>query len=139
MIITRTKCRTENPLVLSLGLNLSFIVVGSFAAGLIELWGPPSDQVENHSFLLGQWIAIGTNEWFAMGVLATAVIIGSVGAAIAYQVGPSSIVAAFDFSYLAFAAVWGFLFFAEAPGVITIAGMLLIVAAGVLAVRRSDS
>ena len=55
MIITRTKCRTENPLVLSLGLNLSFIAVGSFAAGLIELWGPPSDQAENQRVYCHRW------------------------------------------------------------------------------------
>ena len=136
MIITRTKCKTENPLVLSLGLNLSFIVVGSAAALLIGLWGPSSAQTEIHPFLLDQWISMGTNEWFAMGVLATAVIIRSVGAAIAYQVGPSSIVATVDFSYLAFAAVWGFLFFAEVPNAITVAGMILIVGAGMLAIKR---
>ena len=136
MIITRTKCKNENPLVLSLGLNVSFIVVGTVATFLIELWGPSSVQTEIYPFLLGHWISMGTNEWFAMGVLATAVIIGSVGAAIAYQVGPSSIVATVDFSYLAFAAVWGFLFFAEVPNAITVAGMILIVGAGMLAIKR---
>jgi drug/metabolite transporter (DMT)-like permease len=79
---------------------------------------------------------MGPNEWLAMGLLATAVIIGSVGAAIAYQVGPSSIVATFDFSYLAFAAVWGFLFFAEVPDAITVVGIIMIAGAGILAVRR---
>jgi len=45
-------------------------------------------------------------------------------------------VATYDFSYLAFAAVWGFLFFSEVPDLITGGGMALIVAAGLLAVRR---
>ena len=136
MIITRTKCKDENPLVLSLGLNVSFIVVGAVATFLIGLWGPSSAQIEIYPFLLGHWISMGTNEWFTMGVLATAIIIGSVGAAIAYQAGPSSIVATFDFSYLAFASVWGLLFFAEVPDAITITGIVLIAAAGMLAVRR---
>ncbi len=136
MIITRTKCKSENPLVLSFGLNVSFIGVGAVATFLIELWGPSSAQSEIYPFLLGHWISMGTNEWFAMCLLATAIIIGSVGAAIAYQAGPSSIVATFDFSYLAFAAVWGLLFFAEVPDGITVAGMILIVGAGMLAVRR---
>lgn len=135
MIITRTKCKSESPLVLSLGLNISFIGVGALATLLIGLWGPPNAETASNPFLLGQWISMGRNEWLAMGVLATAVIIGSVGAAIAYQAGPSSIVATFDFSYVAFAAVWGFLFFAEVPDAITVSGMVLIVGAGMLAVR----
>ena len=100
MIITRTKCKSENPLVLSFGLNVSFIGVGAVATFLIELWGPSNAQTGIYPFLLGHWISMGMNEWFAMCLLATAVIIGSVGAAIAYQAGPSSIVATFDFILL---------------------------------------
>jgi drug/metabolite transporter (DMT)-like permease len=71
-----------------------------------------------------------------MGLLATATIIGSIGAAIAYQSGPSSVVSTYDFAYLAFAALWGFVFFAEVPDVISATGIVLIAAAGILAVRR---
>ena len=136
MIITRTKCKNESPLVLSFGLNVSFIGVGALAIFLIWLWGPSNAETGAYPFLLGRWISMGTQEWLAGGLLATAVIIGSVFAAIAYQSGPSSIVSTFDFAYLAFAALWGFLFFAEVPDAITVTGMVLIVAAGILAVRR---
>jgi drug/metabolite transporter (DMT)-like permease len=68
--------------------------------------------------------------------LAAVSLIASVGVAIAYQVGPPAIIAAFDFAYVGFAALWGIVIFAEVPGITTIAGMLLIVAAGILAVRR---
>jgi drug/metabolite transporter (DMT)-like permease len=69
-------------------------------------------------------------------MLAVATLIGSIGAAVAYQSGPPAIVAAFDFAYVGFATVWGVLFFAEVLDPITIVGMLLIVASGILAVRR---
>ena len=136
MIITRTKCKNESPLVLSFGLNVSFIGVGALAIFLIWLWGPSNAETEAYPFLLGRWISMGTQEWLAGGLLATAVIIGSVFAAIAYQSGPSSIVSTFDFAYLAFAALWGFLFFAEVPDAITVVGIILIATAGILAVRR---
>ncbi len=136
MIITRTKCKNESPLILSFGLNVSFISVGVFATFFIWLWGPSSAEVETYRFLLGRWIAMGTQEWLAINLLATAVIIGSVFGAIAYQSGPSSVVSTFDFAYLAFAVLWGLLFFAEVPDAITAAGILLIAAAGILAVRR---
>ena len=136
MIITRTKCRGEAPLVLSLGLNVSLVSVGAAATLLIALWGPSDAETKIYPFLLGSWLSMGTNEWLTMSLLAAAVIIGSVGAAIAYQVGPSSIVATFDFSYLAFAVVWAFLLFSEVPDTIMICGIALIVVAGLLAIRR---
>lgn len=136
MIITRTKCRAENPLVLSLALNLAFIGLGACATLLLSLWPPSGAVVESNPFLVGHWIAIGRSETLAIVLLAAAVIVGSVGAAIAYQAGPSSIVATFDFAYLAFAVGWGLLFFTEVPDAITLAGMGLIVIAGLLAVRR---
>ena len=136
MIITRTKCRNESPLILSLALNLSLILVGIVASLLLWLWGSPDTDPANHHFLTGGWIALGLREWFAMGLLATAAIIGSVGAAVAYQAGPSATVSTFDFFYLAFAALWGFLFFAEVPDGIGVVGIMLIAAGGIIAVRR---
>ena len=57
-------------------------------------------------------------------------------AAIAYQSGPASLVATFDFAYLAFATLWGILIFADLPDALTVAGIVLVAAAGILAVRR---
>lgn len=136
MILTRTKCRDESPLVLSLCLNASFVVVGLAATVLTMLIDTPGDAEPGTSFLLGQWTAMGRAEWLSMCLLATAVIIGSVGAAIAYQAGPPAIVATFDFTYVAFAAAWGLLFFGEVPGTIKLAGMAMVVAAGILAIRQ---
>ncbi len=136
MILTRTKCREENPLVLSLSLNLALIGLGAFATLILALWEPSGLAVERAPFLVGHWTAMGPAEMLGLALLATAVIIGSVGAAIAYQSGPASMVATFDFAYLAFAALWGFLIFAEVPDGPTLAGMAMIAAAGLMAVRR---
>ena len=136
MILTRTKCRDEHPLVLSLALNLTFVAVGAAATLLTALWGPTTAGGETQGFLHGPWAAMGTREWLVMGLLATAILVGSVCAAVAYQAGPPAIVATFDFSYLAFAALWGLLFFGEVPDGVTVAGMVLIAVAGILAVRR---
>lgn len=137
MILTRTKCRDENPLILSLTLNISFIVVGLVVSLLVlPLIGTDPDASPSGSFLNAPWTPMGSNEWAAMTLLALAILVGSVGAAIAYQAGPSSIVATFDFAYVGFACVWGLLFFGEVPDTIALLGMLMIVGAGVLTVRR---
>ena len=132
MILTRSKCRNEHPFVLSLGLNVSFVAVGLLATALIAL----APSTAGSPFLTGAWSAMGATQWLAMALLGGAVIIGSVGAAIAYQVGPPATVAAFDFAYVGFAALWGILFFDEVPDAVTLGGMALIVVAGLLAVRR---
>jgi len=133
MILTRTHCREENPAILSLALNIASVVTGGVATAVITLGG----WADAESFLLAPWTAMNGEAWFAMAVLATAVIIGSVGAAIAYQVGRSSVVATYDFAYVGFAVLWGFVFFAEVPDLVTVAGIVLIVAAGILATRRA--
>lgn len=136
MIMTRTKCREEHPLILSLSLNLCLILAGSVASLFLWLWGSPDVGSAGNQFLLGGWISLGPREWLAMGILAAAALIGSVGAAIAYQTGPSATVSTFDFFYLAFAALWGFLFFSEVPDEVGAAGIVLIAVAGLIAVRR---
>lgn len=55
---------------------------------------------------------------------------------IAYQLGPPSVLGTVDFAYVGFAALWGFILFAEVPDKVTLMGMILIVSAGVPAVKR---
>ena len=136
MLLTRTKCRNEDPLVLAFWLNVSFIGVGIMATPLLTLWSPSEAEIGRYPFLLDGWVSMGANEWLAMAVLATAIIIASAGTAIAYQLGPLPVVATFDFAYLAFAVIWGMVFFAETPDAVTVFGMILLTVAGVLAIRQ---
>ena len=82
---------------------------------------------------------MGAAEWRTMGILAAAILTGSICAAIAYQNGPASTISVFDFCYVGFAAVWGYLLFDEIPALPVSIGILLIVAAGVIASRRPVS
>ena len=132
MIITRTKCRSESPLLLSLALNIAFVMVGGFAAAVIATF--PNEM--RQGFLLAPWSAMGPSQLFSMALLAIAILIGSIGAAIAYQNGPSSVIGIFDFAYVGFAVLWSVLFFAEMPDGISILGIVLIVVAGVFSLRQ---
>ena len=136
MVMTRTKCQREDPVVLSLALNVAFILVGGVTSLAILVFGLAQSIGADNPFLFGAWTSLGTTEWSMLGVLAAAIIVGSLGAAIAYQMAPSSIVAPFDYSYLAFATLWGLIVFSEVPDGVTILGILMIACAGMLAVRR---
>lgn len=131
MILTRTRCREASPLLLSLVLNIGFVVTGGIAAGGIALLPAEARQ----GFLLAPWAGMGGAEWLSMALLAGALLIGSIGAAIAYQNGPPAVIGAFDFAYVAFAVLWGMVFFAELPDLTSALGMALIVGAGILSLR----
>ncbi len=136
MILTRSKCRHENPAVLGLWLNVAFVAVGAVALLVLYLWNPDNETIQLNPFLLGKWTPMWLDEWRIMAILAVAILIGSVGGAVAYQNGPSSTVAVFDIAYVAFAVIWGFLLFGETPQPLVASGIVMIIVAGIVAVRQ---
>lgn len=139
MTLTRSKCRQEKPTLLSLWLNLCFIAVGAIALILLYLWQPDAATVAFNPFLLGAWTPMWLQEWRIMAILAAAILVGSICAAYAYQNARASVVAIFDFAYVAFAAIWGLLLFAEIPAPLVTGGILLVVAAGIIAIRQKSA
>lgn len=138
-IITRTRCIDEKPLVLSLALTVSFLMVGAIGTAAIVWWGPAAPETSAYPFLLGHWTTMGVREWGIIALLAVLIVAISSGVAKAYQSGPPAIIATFDYTYLVFAAFWSFVFFSEVPGAATIIGTLLIAAAGLLVMSRAGT
>ncbi|MFG1498170.1 DMT family transporter [Saccharospirillum sp. HFRX-1] len=134
MILTRSQCADEEPLLLSIWLNLVMLLLGIGFSLVLSQFSSASLSA-GEAFLFGAWGAMNLLQWAAMVVLAVAIIVGSVGAAVAYQLGRPTTVATFDFAYVAFATAWGALLFHEVPGPIASLGVVLIAAAGLLAVR----
>ncbi|MBM7067927.1 DMT family transporter [Actibacterium sp. 188UL27-1] len=125
MVLTSAKCRGEDPFSLALALNVAFILGGAALASVAGRDG---------SVLLGPWQSVDPGLIATVAALAVLLLIGSVGAAVAYQNGPPATIAAFDYAYLGFSLAWGRLFFAEIPDVTALIGMGLIAAAGLVAV-----
>jgi drug/metabolite transporter (DMT)-like permease len=137
MVLTRSKCRQEAPLVLSLALNAVFLLTGLIATGLLALLPLECETVTIYPFLLGDWAVMSLPEWGLMAFLGGLLAVYSVGVARAYQIAAPSIIATFDYAYLVSAALWGFVFFAEVPDLTTVCGMGLITAAGLLVAAGS--
>jgi drug/metabolite transporter (DMT)-like permease len=132
MILTRSKCRDEAPLALALALHGAFVVTGLIATAVLALLGLARDTKAAYPFLLGDWSPMGLQEWGVMALLGVLAAAYFAGVARAYQIAPPSIIATFDYAYLVSAALWGFVFFSEKPDLLTLAGMILITAAGLL-------
>jgi len=121
MVLTSFKCRNDDPIKLSIALNVAFVICGI----LLGMFSGSSD-----SFLFGSWRPINLRLLGIVVILSASIVIGSVGAAIAYQNGPPTKIAAFDYSYLIFSLCWGVLFFAEIPSFVSLIGIAVIALAG---------
>lgn len=128
MLLTSTKCKYSDPIALAIALNIALIVGG----GILAFWSSSEG-----SFLFGAWRPLTSELLGMMTLLAAAIVIGSVGAAIAYQNGPPATVATFDYSYLVFSLIWGGLFFSEMPDGLSLLGIGVIVFAGVLSLPKA--
>jgi drug/metabolite transporter (DMT)-like permease len=135
-IVTRAKCADERPLVLALGLNLGLLAAGLLASAGLMLASPAEGLVVAHPFLLGPWASMGAREWALIAFLALLMVIFATGVAMAYQIAPAALIGTFDYTYVVFAVVWGYVLFAERPDGLAVVGLLLIGAAGVLVASR---
>jgi drug/metabolite transporter (DMT)-like permease len=141
-VLTRTRLSGASSLMLSASLNLAFFAVGLLGSVVLVLLPAPDNLVAAHPFLFGNWRGMDAGTWASVALLAVLIVAITTGVARAYQIAPSSIIATFDYVYLPFAGLWGFVFFATVPDLITLAGMLLIGGAGIAILRtqrRSSS
>lgn len=134
-ILTRSKVSHMSPLAILLSLNIMFIVVGGLGTALCFAL----DSAESYPFLLTPWQPLEA------GNIGTTLFLGLISLAIhyllarAYQLGPTTVVAGLDFSYLAFASLWSFLLMSLTPEIHVLAGTAMIAGAGLITVLISDS
>ncbi|MEM1273280.1 MAG: DMT family transporter [Pseudomonadota bacterium] len=135
-IITRTRAQALPTAALALSLNAMMCVAGSLISIGLVFWHPNPALVADYPYLIGGWTALVPADWLFLGILAAfAVAIGMMLSA-AYQIAPPATVATFEYSYLVFVALWDALIFGEVPTYVSVAGMVLIVISGLLAMHR---
>jgi len=136
VLITRARCRQESAAGLALALNAALLAAGCAASLLLALWRPGGEISRAAPFLFSAWARMGAAEWGLVLALAALTLLIGLGLAAAYQAATPSLIAAFDYSYLVFAAFWGWTFFSDWPDAPTLVGMSMIAAAGMLAMGR---
>lgn len=134
-IIVRIKCQNENPISLVVSLNVVLMTTGILATLALLVISPSSSTVSGVPFLLGGWLWFDRTSWGIIVALAFLMIVSAYLLVKAYQITAPSIVATFDYSYLIFSIMWGFLIFAETPDAFTIIGMVCIAGAGLISAR----
>ena len=131
-IITRTKCRNDAPLALSLSLTIFTLALGLVGTVIITLLTPITD----FPFLTNQWFAMSPRAWAIIAALSVLMAAIGVVMPMAYQNGPATIIATFDYCFLIWAIIFGIILFGDYPNLPTTIGMVLIVSAGLLITRK---
>lgn len=137
-IITRSKCRDVAPIALSISLAVALLITGVIGSLALILIQPAPSVVAFSPFLLGQWAELGVLEWTVIAILTMLMTINGLVLPSAYQAAPTVIIATFDYFYLVFITLLGFLVFSEIPDAYTILGICMIISAGLIIVRKSE-
>jgi drug/metabolite transporter (DMT)-like permease len=122
--------------IVALSLNIVMLSAGLIMSSTLIIWRPNETLIRAYPYLLGEWSSIGRSEWLILGLLAIFTVVIGLGIAGAYQSAPPSLIATFEYSYLVFVVMWDFFFFEISISHSTIPGMLLIIGAGLMVLRR---
>ena len=136
-ITTRSKCQAVSPAALALSLSLALLVAGIVISSILLFWQPANELTHSYPFLFSNWSVIGASEWGVILLLAGLTAAIGMTLAAAYQSALPATVATFDYSYLIFMALWDTLFFSTSLDGKAAIGILLIISAGLLVMRRA--
>ncbi|MGN8159913.1 DMT family transporter [Salinisphaera sp. RV14] len=138
-VITASRCREESPVCLALGMQLLFLVVGGIGLVIAPMLAPAGDLGSGVAFLAHGWQAMDIEVFVRLAPLivglAVIAVTASIAMARAYQMAPAPMVAAGDYSYLAFSGFWSLVLFGQIPDRLAVLGMALIALAGIAATR----
>lgn len=122
---------TESASTMAVYINLMFFILSGLAGlvignGGFSAWSHPS-----LTFLLRAWTWPATPDLMLILGCGVAATIGNYCLSQGYRMAEANLAAIFEYTALPWAILWGFLFFAQLPGYSTLAGVGLVVVAGV--------
>ncbi|MEM9851214.1 MAG: DMT family transporter [Pseudomonadota bacterium] len=133
-LTTRHLCEGEHVLTLLFGFFATLGVVGA-----LGLWAMAVGLGDGQSFATRGWVAPTGAFWFWTGIQAAGSLLAVSMLTRAYQLGETSYIAPFEYSFLVFAGAWGFLINDEVLGPGALLGVgLIMLAGGVIAWRSGD-
>lgn len=135
-IATREWCEGENAVTLTAGFFAALGLFGLIGMGVLALFPAVVPPGAAGFVLRGPvWPGLIASCWIFVQALGSLIGVGLMVRA--YQIAEASRVAVFEYVVMPAAAFWGWLIWAEVPGPVQSAGMVLIVLAGLLiALRR---
>jgi drug/metabolite transporter (DMT)-like permease len=120
------------PVVIANWQNVIYFSAGLALAVFVLAFGPFSSANKSLAFLLRDWLWPKPFDLFLMLTMGALAAVAMGFFINAYKLAEASFVAAFEYSGMVWAALFGFLFFQDVPGFRTITGSAIVVAAGLI-------
>ena len=130
VILTRWRCQRDPGFSLTMVNALVNGAVGVAGVALIPLLPLGEALKADHGFLLEGWLTAGPALMALVALTAVTHIAGAVASVKAYQIGEASRLAPFEYIYLVFMGIFGYLIWHDVPDGSTLLGMALICSAG---------
>ena len=135
IIVTRKIGKTASGGSMTLFSVALFVVYGAVLGLIFSNIQNPSPH-PSIAFLYRAWVWPESVHWLAFIGLGVISAIGFFSLSQAYRLAEASVVTPFEYTYLPWSVLWGYVFFASLPGMSTWIGLVLIVGAGLLIVFR---
>ncbi len=139
MVSARPLGRTESAAAMAFWSNACFLLC---ALALAAVWGSGAHEGTSDpamAFLTRGWVM--PSAW-DLGLMAACGGIAAIGLTLltqAYRAAPSSTVAPFEYSFMFWGVLWGWLFWREIPDAIAWLGIAVIIAAGLYVIRQPET
>ncbi len=135
MLMARKFGSTLSAAVMAFYQNTFFLLGSGLAAFALNHWGVVHANHPSLSFLVRPWVMPTLSDGLLIAACGVVAATGMMFLTSAYRVARASTVTPFEYTGILWAPLWGFLFFDEVPRATTVLGAMVIVVAGLLALR----
>ena len=131
-ILARRIGLKDSSAVMSFYQNLLYLLAAGVLAVIITAWGGEYTGHKSLIFLLRQWETPGLRDFLLIAACGPIAALGMTMLGEAYRLEEANIVTSFEYTNLIWGTIWGYLIWAEMPGLNSVIGAGLIVSAGLL-------
>jgi drug/metabolite transporter (DMT)-like permease len=139
MVLARKFGTNEPTTVMAFYVNGVYLVGAALVAGIFAALGVTEVGHPSLDFLVRPWAMPGPRDLALMGLCGVIAAVAMSLLTHAYRLARANLVTVFEYTGMIWVPLWGFVFFMEVPTVSTVIGTLIIIAAGVFAVRSQPN
>ena len=133
-IITYRYLSIESPMAILMSFFVAIGLSGALVASSFAIFPVPDTLHMQAPFIFAGWQSVGTNFWLWMVVIAVGASLALSLMTRAYQIAKTSYAAIYEYAYLFSVGVFGWMFWDITPDLISIAGIIFIMIAGIVIV-----
>ncbi|PZF77105.1 EamA/RhaT family transporter [Aestuariivirga litoralis] len=137
MVLARRYSADESTTVMAFYVNAVYMVAAAGVALAFHLLGITHAAHPSLEFLVRPWALPDLTDLALMGLCGVIAALGMILLTHAYRLARANLVTVFEYTGMLWVPLWGFLFFAEVPKWTTVLGTVIIIAAGIFAVRTA--